>query len=180
MGTRIHYASGKTLELPGTEDARFMKRATNAGFRYYKTLDGKIIPFNHPSIEFIEPFGEPVQVEPRMKPAKPMPEPPPTPEEVKMLKEQDILKQDKKSKEERRKQLEADFMARANCKHKDGNGVTIKKLRYVGTATGRKYFPVCTFCGHRGRYVGVPKIEAGDHPIWTMKDVEEATHYEEK
>lgn len=178
MGTKICFASGREVILPDAEDGRFMKRAMNAGFRYYKCIDGMIIPFNHNTIEFIEPI-EPTSVPEPEAPKKVEVVPEPTPEEVQMKEEKEQGEADRETKKERLAKMEEEFMARANCKHKNGDGTTKYVIRYVGTVNGRKYFPVCSFCGHRGRYVGVPKIEEGRDPNWTMEDIKNATPYEE-
>lgn len=161
MGTKIHYSSGNSVELREGEGARFWNRARTAGFRYYQSLDNIIIPFNHPTITHIELEGID-------RPTTPAPVPPPAPEhkELKEAQETNIQKQ------------EREFMDRANCVHKNGDGTTRYKLHYTDTVNGRKYFPVCTFCGHRERYVGVPKIEQGNDPRWTMEDVKNAVLYE--
>lgn len=162
MGTKIHYSSGNMVELREGEGARFWGRARTAGFRYYQSLDNVIIPFNHPTITYIELEGID-------KPKTPQVIEPPK------VKTQEEIKEVQLSHKE---QMEKDFMARANCTHKTSDGTTLYSLRYTDTVNGRKYFPVCTFCGHRERYVGVPKIEAGNDPRWTMEDVKNATPYE--
>jgi len=166
MGTKIHYASGAVVELRDGEGVRFWNRARNAGFRYYQSLDGIVIPFNHPTMTHIElevdkPKETPVPREPIVdKPDK---------ENMSEIKEKELTNQAKQ---------ERTFMEKANCTHKDGEGATLRKLHYSETVNGRKYFPVCEFCGHRERYVGVPKIEKGENPIWTMEDVRTAKLYE--
>lgn len=161
--TRIHYASGHVVELRPGEGARFWNRGRNAGFRYYQTLDNIVIPFNHPTITYIELEGvdRPTQ-----------PQPKPTEQVVANVPEI------KEAEQTQRQTAEEIFMAKANCTHKDHNGQTLRKLKYTDTVNGRKYFPVCEFCGHRERYIGVPKIEAGDHPLYTMDDVRDAQPYE--
>lgn len=169
MGTVIHYSSGHDIELREGEGQRFWNRARNAGFRYYQSLDNIIIPFNHPTITYIELEAkkeEPKPVVPKKEAAEAKPEKKKTMTEIK---EKELTNQAKQ---------EADFMAKANCIHKDGNGVTLRKLYFTETVNGRKYFPVCEFCGHRERYVGVPKIEAGENALWTMEDVRSAKPYE--
>jgi hypothetical protein len=169
MGTKIYYASGAVVELRDGEGKRFWNRARNAGFRFYQSLDNIVIPFNHPTMTHIE-----LEVE------KPVEKPAPKlkTEVVPEPKKEETLPEIKEKELTTQAQREADFMAKANCTHKDGEGKTLRTIYYSETVNGRKYFPVCDFCGHRERYVGVPKIEAGENPLWTMEDIRAAKLYE--
>jgi hypothetical protein len=167
MGTKIYYSSGNVVELRDGEGARFWNRARNAGFRYYQSLDDVVIPFNHPTITHVElQLDDPHSRQAQQAARKVAKEEPTKPADIKATQKTAAAKQ------------EADFMKKANCTHKDAEGQTLRKLYYSETVNGRKYFPVCDFCGHRERYVGVPKIEEGAHPLWTMEDVRSAKLYE--
>lgn len=172
MGTKIYYSSGHVVELREGEGSRFWNRARNAGFRYYQSLDDIIIPFNHPTITHVElDLDDPNSTEGKKvrkeKAAKSAPEK--ISEKIEDIKEKELTSQ---------AQQEKTFMAKANCTHKDPEGKTLRTLYFSETVNGRKYFPVCDFCGHRERYVSVPKIEKGEHPLWTMDDVKIAKLYE--
>lgn len=161
MGTKIHYSSGSSVELRDGEGDRFWNRARTAGFRYYQSLDNVVIPFNHPTITYIELELTKPAVGPSFE--KP--------------KEEITITEAKEIEETNRAKQEREFMAKANCTHKNPDGSTKRSMYYVDTVNGRKYFPVCDFCGHRERYVGVPKVEKGDHPLWHMDDIRNAKPY---
>ena len=162
MGTKIFYSSGNMVELRDGESERFWGRAAKAGFRYYRSLDDIVIPFNHPTITHIILDLKPIE-----KPVK-------DPVEQIKASQPKIEDVQKKNADD----AKANFEAKAACRHKDSNGVSLRRMKYTETVNGRKYFPVCSFCGHRERYVGVPKIEAGENPLWTMEDIRNAEPYE--
>jgi len=61
---------------------------------------------------------------------------------------------------------EAEFIAKAECEHDD---VT---LHSHITKKGTRYFPVCDFCGHRGRYIAsgnLTKEEKKEATVWVEK-----------
>lgn len=65
------------------------------------------------------------------------------------------------------------LLAKSNCKH----GPELLNLYVQQTAKGVRYFPVCSFCGKRERYVSEKKIIEGLYPEgspnakWTAADV---------
>lgn len=166
MSAKVHFRSGKVVELSSTEWIAFWNRLRNAGVRFFDSREQNlIIPFNNATIEYMEPDMETPRTVGEMEATKEETEKPNEPTE------------DKDRMEERNK-MEKEFMDRANCRHKNDDGSTRRKLFYAETVNGRKYFPVCTFCGHRERYVGVQKIEDGNDPNWTTEDVTNAELYE--
>ncbi len=60
-----------------------------------------------------------------------------------------------------KKEAEALFLAKASCTHENVSlycqNVTIRK-KGEKDKLGARYFPVCDFCGHRGRYVAANKL----------------------
>lgn len=61
---------------------------------------------------------------------------------------------------------EAEFIAKAECKHED---VT---LNFHETKKGKRFFPVCDFCGHRGRYIAsdsLTDVEKKEAVQWIEK-----------
>jgi flagellar biosynthesis GTPase FlhF len=175
MGTKIHFYSGKIIELDEAEGKSFWDRMSKAGIRAWQSRSQNItIPFNSSTIEFIENDEAVVKTVGELEADKREQEEKKRKERVaeKKMSQEDRTKE----KEELIKEMEEDFMARANCTHKKGDK-TLYQLQYSETAQGRKFFPVCSFCGHRGRYVGLQKIEEGKSE-WTVDDVEYATVYE--
>jgi hypothetical protein len=72
----------------------------------------------------------------------------------------------------RKKKAMEDLMSKSNCKHE------AEKLELFRqeTAKGARYFPVCSFCGKRERYVSEKKIKDGAYAgtvneKWTLDDV---------
>jgi len=57
--------------------------------------------------------------------------------------EQEVARKKKEAEDE----LMKDMYEKSNCKHDDVS------LFAQDTKKGKRYFPVCDFCGHRGRYV---------------------------
>jgi len=69
----------------------------------------------------------------------------------------------------------ADMTAKSNCKHEPEK----MELYIQHTAKGIRYFPVCSFCGRRERYVAESKIMKGEYvgtpnEKWTEKDIANA------
>ena len=54
---------------------------------------------------------------------------------------------EKEDPEEKNKRIMDEMMAKSNCTH------TNTAIYRQDTAKGSRYFPVCTFCGKRERYV---------------------------
>jgi hypothetical protein len=161
MGTKIHFITGKSVELEDNEWPRFFRRFRDSGVRYYQTLKRQIIPFNSTTIEFIElALNEPMTVGEMLDKTK-----------------AGSTGADEKTSEEKYQDAEDDFLAKANCTHKNDDGSTRRSMYYAETTTGRKYFPVCDFCGHRARYVGVQKVSEGKDANWTLEDLEAAKIY---
>lgn len=175
MGTKIHFYSGKVVELSENEGMAFWGRLSKAGIRFWKSTEQNItVLFNSPTIEYIEhgkqihkTAGDLEREKRELEKA----------ERQKRIDEHKMTPEDReKEREEMMKKLEDDFMAKSNCTHEQ-DGKSLRKLYYSETAQGRKYFPVCEFCGHRARYVGLQKIQDGKSE-WTIEDVEYAKLYE--
>jgi hypothetical protein len=85
--------------------------------------------------------------------------------------EQDEPKPAKKTADD----IMAEMTAKSNCKHEPEK----MELYIQHTAKGIRYFPVCSFCGKRDRYVSESKIIAGEYKgtpneKWTEKDITHA------
>jgi hypothetical protein len=77
----------------------------------------------------------------------------------------------KESEQERQDRLLEELKVKANCLHEFDK----LELGYKETANGKRYQPVCTFCGNRQRYVGIQKIKDGAYDNtptpWTIEHV---------
>lgn len=176
MSTKIHFYSGKTVELSDKEGPAFWDRLRNAGMRYWISKEqGVTIIFNSATIEYIETDLMDNRTVGEIEAAKQAQ----AKAELDERKESDTLTQEdeERIKEAAMKKAEQDFMDKSNCKHKTADGDTLYELHYNETTTGRKYFPVCSFCGHRARYVGLQKVQEGKSE-WTTDDIEFAKPYE--
>lgn len=167
MGTAtIHFSSGKTREI-GSEE--FSKLPIKLNARGIKTMldrtEGRtlMIPLNSNTIEFIEEIIEIPEV---------------TEEPVVEVDEVDELTaikaelakateevESKKDKEEIEKEKMDDMMAKSSCTHPE-DGMVIYRH---DTKKGSRYFPVCSFCGKRERYVkaeSLPEEAKATAKIW--------------
>ena len=158
MSGLIHFVSGKTLEC-NEKEMRDMPVALNSkGVKVKRLSTGALIPMNSTTIEFIEPVPEPEEEEIEVTTA--MDEVPPRLDKVEH--------KPKKTQEE----IMAEMMAKASCKHEAAK----LELYIQHTAKGPRYFPVCTFCGKRERYVSEKKVNDGDYKgtvneKWTSEDI---------
>jgi hypothetical protein len=172
---KIHFYSGNTLELSEKEGKAFWGRASTGGLRYWKSREQKVtIFFNSPTIEYIEnddshmmTVGD-IEIQENADKAEAL--------KLKREAKESDTRSEIELKADVLKKMEDEFMDRANCTH-EKDGETLRKLVYTDTTNGKRYFPVCAFCGHRERYVGLSKIEKGDSK-WTMDDVDTAQPYE--
>jgi hypothetical protein len=76
-------------------------------------------------------------------------------------------------------ELMAELTEKSNCKH------ATQELYIQHTAKGIRYFPICSFCGKRERYVSESKINKGEYvgtanEKWTDADIANAKPYIEK
>lgn len=166
---KIHFINGESIDVSDKEEGFFLQRATAGGAKFWKSREtGTIVFFNSPAIAYVEmpDFQRKTVAELAPKRA-----------EAKVVEDLTEAQQKESEIEAARKKLEDDFMARANCKHKDADGNTLRSIYYSETAQGKKYFPVCEFCGHRARYVGEQKVKEG-RTEWTVEDLENAKLYE--
>jgi len=70
------------------------------------------------------------------------------------------------SKEAKDKEAMAEMLAKSTCTHKEVS------LHFQKTKKGTRYFPVCDFCGHRGRYIASDSV--------TEEEVTNAIEWKEK
>jgi hypothetical protein len=166
MSGIIHFTSGKKLEITQKEMDTIAPKLQAGGIRMYRTGKQCLIPLNSNTMELIEFVPEVEAATPKRKivtivpkkplPAEPEPDPQPEEEEEKTL-----------GAEEREKNAMNRLIEKSNCKH-DAEKL---ELYIQHTAKGVRYFPVCSFCGKRERYVSEKKIVAGEYERWTEADI---------
>jgi hypothetical protein len=180
---RIHFSSGKTLEIDEQEFNGISTKLQYKGIRIQVIKStGDLVPLNSSTIEFIEKADptfddifedmdeviitdvESVEEEKRRIIAEEQIVELPKQEERAVRPLTDAEKQDK---------LLAEMIEKSNCTHGDGK----QKMFKQDTKQGIKYFPVCTHCGKRERYVSGKKIKEGVITDWTMEDLANATFY---
>jgi hypothetical protein len=166
MSGIIHFGSGKELEITELEFSRMGPKLNAKGIRTQVTMDGHMIPLNSSTMEYIEHIPEPeadkkdevaaiIAQETVVVELKEEPSEPPKP------KTQD--------------ELLAEMVEKSNCEHESE-----KLTMYIQhTAKGYRYFPVCSFCGKRERYVSEKKILDGAYKgtvneKWTADDIANA------
>lgn len=150
MGTFIHFISGKTQEIETGRFDKFVVELKQRGIRLMVDANDErrvIIPLNSNTIEFVEERIDKPEVV----------EEPEVTEEIDEVAELEKIKaeaeaaqaevESKKDIEEQREDAMKELMAKSNCAH-----VETTLFRH-DTAKGSRYFPVCSFCGKRERYV---------------------------
>jgi hypothetical protein len=83
----------------------------------------------------------------------------------------ELKEQVEKPKPRTQEEMMAEMIAKSDCTH-EGKLVLYRQH----TAKGIRYFPKCTFCGKRERYVSESKIVKGEYKgtaneVWTEADV---------
>ena len=149
MSGKIHFVSGKTLDISELEFRNISPKLGAKGIRCQVSHAGHIIPLNSTTMEYIEHIEEEEEVP------------------VYELKEEDstpIEKVEPKSPDE----VMNDMLAKSNCTHEN------QSLYLQKTAKGDRYFPVCDFCGKRDRYVSEKKVLDGEYDEWKYEDIENA------
>jgi hypothetical protein len=170
MSAIIHFTSGKKLEITELERQQLAPKLQLGGVRLYRTKDQHLIPLNSNTMEMIENIPEvediiEADVDPTPKAMNPgTPDPVPTPP----VKAEDAKPE---SDIEAKKQSALESMIeKSNCKHEPE-----KLVMYMqSTAKGIRYFPVCSFCGKRERYVSEKKVRDNQIERWTGEDIDNA------
>jgi len=179
MSGIIHFASGKQLEITEGEFRNISPKLSGKGIKVQRTMAGHLLPCS--TMEMIEHIPEPV-----VEPSKTQEEedandmewanvqPIPTTEAFGQVV---VEKPKKKTADE----LLAEMTAKSNCKHEPEK----LELYIQHTAKGVRYFPVCSFCGKRERYVSESKINKGEYEgtvngRWTDADIANAQPWIEK
>lgn len=171
MSGIIHFSSGKTLEITEIEFQNMSPKLNMKGIKTQKTKSGHLIPLNSMTMEFIEHKPEEVEMIHR-----PVAEKPVLPIEQPELPPMD--KQEAKPAPKTNEELLDEMMAKSNCKHEPEK----LELYVQQTAKGARYFPVCSFCGKRERYVSERKIAENAYAgtpneKWTSDDIANAKEW---
>jgi hypothetical protein len=183
MSGLIHFGSGKTLEITEKEFLALPPKLKNGGVRLVQTTRGDFIPLNSNTMEYVEHIAEIEEVKNydtliSQEPA----------EEVIHIEKVDVEAPEgtmstgeiAKPKETPEEKL-AEMVDKSNCLHEPEK----LQLYRQHTARGIRYFPVCSFCGKRERYVSESKINKGEYADtvnekWTDADVAHAEEWVEK
>jgi len=152
MSGRIHFVSGKTLDISELEFRNISPKLGAKGIRCQVSQAGHIIPLNSTTMEYIEHIEEEEEEVREM------------PTETLVPKQTVEPKVEPKSPDE----VMNDMLAKSNCKHEN------QSLYLQKTAKGDRYFPVCDFCGKRDRYVSEKKVLDGEYDEWKYEDIENA------
>jgi outer membrane biosynthesis protein TonB len=178
IGGRIRFGSGHTVDisLKEFEDAPIMM--ANKGARVQRFQDGVMVPFLSPTIECIEPRYAEVEVEVEESPVVVKKIAQPRPIELNMPKMDEAPEPPKKKTQQ---ELLEEMTAKSNCKHEPNK----LELYRQHTAKGIRYFPRCSFCGKRERYVSESKIVKGEYAgtvneKWTEQDIMDAIDWIDK
>jgi len=160
MAGKIHFVSGKTLDISSLEFRNIAPKLGAKGIRCQVSQAGHIIPLNSTTMEYIELIPE--EEEPEVQEKKPV--------EVKSV--DDPVSEEKKPKTD--DDLLNEMIVKSNCSHKD------QTLFVQHTAKGVRYFPVCDFCGKRDRYISEKKVLEGEYEEWKYEDIENAKPWIDK
>jgi hypothetical protein len=133
-------ASGKTWKLTDYEMETVAPKMQQGGIRLYRVSNG-FVPLNSNTIEFIERVeDEPVKEKPMEHGEEAI---------LKPMVQENKPEEKKESDEEKAKRKMDEIIAKSNCTHPEEKMEIYQKA----TAKGIRFFPVCSFCGKRERYV---------------------------
>jgi hypothetical protein len=152
---KIHFVSGKVKELDQPWD-KFPQKLNFGGLRLLKGNKNLLIPLNSNTIEYVEyeedEIEETIESEP-VASDEPVAEPTDEPEV-----EATVPEPEKETPQEAQDRMLAEMMEKSNC-HKNKHEGQDMEIYYQETTVGKgktaakRYFPVCSFCGVRERYV---------------------------
>ena len=151
MSGKIHFVSGKTLDISELEFRNISPKLGAKGIRCQVSHAGHIIPLNSTTMEYIEHIEDEI------------------PAAVEVDGEYlEVVKKEPKVEPKSPDEAMNDMLAKSNCKHEN------QSLYLQKTAKGDRYFPVCDFCGKRDRYVSEKKVLDGEYDEWKYEDIENA------
>lgn len=154
---KLHFINGHTIPMTEDQFGGFLKRLNSSGIKYWVDRStGDIVPFTSPSIAFLErelPVRE-EKVEPENSSEETETEVTETAEENEPEPESDQNKAEKALAE-----MKAKSVCGAN-KHA-GQKQIIYKQAFKAARGGKvyyKYYPICEFCGEKGRFIAADKL----------------------
>jgi len=164
---RITFTSGHEREFD-YEWNKVTPKLLQGGIRLWAPYPGIVIPLNSSTIAMVE-FEEDDVMDGDFEIEIEMDED--EEETVDETVEEEDEPTPKKSIEEKKEEFLAETKAKANCKHEN------TEIYYQEVKTGsrtaqkiaRRYFPVCTFCGLRERYVKADSLtdeQRANAKIW--------------
>jgi hypothetical protein len=141
----VYFTSGREVILSQRDTDNFVTRMKEGGVRMVKTRDTdpqQVIvisqsPVSHVVMDYKhtpQPLYD-VEVEPDAPEIK--------------------VEEKKKSIQERAEEVLVDMTAKANCKHESDKIIYYKKE--MG-AKGNRYFPMCSFCGWKGKFAAAEDL----------------------
>jgi hypothetical protein len=171
MSAILHFCSGKSLPITQKEFEQIAPKLQQGGIRLYRTGSKSLVPLNSNTIELIE-YVDDVPVE--IIPPKATPEPLPKIEAVEPPEAENKEISEKPIEEPVESPMDK-MMRLSNCKHEPEK----LELYRQHTAKGIRYFPLCSYCGKRERYVSESKIVKGEYEgtpneRWTAEDIANA------
>jgi hypothetical protein len=164
----MNFVSGKELEINEKEFNDIPVTLASKGVKVKRMRSGAVVPMNSTTIEFIQAIPEESDL---VEKEEPMEEHDSTPE-IKKAAEEQLDVQIEKPKPKTQQEMLDEITAKSNCKHEADK----LELYVQHTAKGKRYFPVCSFCGKRERYISEKKVIEGLYAgtvngKWTSTDI---------
>jgi hypothetical protein len=148
---KLHFTNGFIREMTETELIGFMKRLQAANTRYWGSREnGDLVFLESPGMAYLEREmpDEPVR---ETKTISETPAPDAEPEEV---------VEEKKTVDPAVEALK-EITAKSDCHkngHKGQNQIIYKQMLSTKHGPSERYFPVCEFCGFKGRFIAKDKL----------------------
>ena len=146
MGT-VYFVDGRKVELTAKDTKNFMNRLREGGVRFTLTRDSDpqlaLIISNCP-VAYVE-------LDDSLQTGMGTGEEPPEVLDKPPVRQEDAAKE---TSVEREKRVLAELLEKSNCAHEPEKIVYFK----VTGKTGTRYFPKCSFCGWRGKFVAAESL----------------------
>lgn len=161
MSNKLYFVNGQSIEITDEEMLNMVKRMRHMGVKTHRTKycdPNMLIFFNSSTCTHMELAEEEFeQVIPQRKPVKREAVEPVVEEKV----EEEPVEEKKETQQERNDRILAEMKEKSDCAGNKHEGkeqiihyqdVMIKK-KGAKPLQSRRYFPVCSFCGLRQKYV---------------------------
>ena len=151
----LHFNADKvTKKLTEAELVGFMKRLANYNIRYFQSREnGDLVFMDSAGMAWLD---------------REMPEiPAKQVAELSIIEDPKVVKENKKEVEDPAVVALREITAKSDClknKHEGKNQIIFKQnMKSMNKATGKqsdsiRYFPVCEFCGFKGRFIAASKL----------------------